>query len=67
LDGFKRLLMNEIEFWRLQKTANLSNSQAAEWLGVNSRQITRWRTANPEAPKAVVLALKYLIKYGDKL
>lgn len=59
--------MNEIEFWRLQKTANLSNNQAAEWLGVKPRQITRWRAANPEAPKAVILALKYLIKYGGEL
>lgn len=58
--------LNEVEFWRLQRTANLTNAQAAEWLGVNSRQITRWRNEY-EAPKAVILALKYLIKYGDKL
>lgn len=57
--------MNEIEFWRLQKVANLSNSQAAEWLGVNTRQITRWRTDAPPAPKAVIMALKYRIKYGE--
>lgn len=58
--------LNEVEFWRLQRAANLTNAQAAEWLGVKSRQITRWRNEY-EAPKAVILALKYLIKYGDKL
>lgn len=57
--------MNSIEFWRLQKEAGLSNNQAADWLGVKPRQITRWRTASPEAPKAVILALRYRIKHGD--
>ena len=52
------------EFWRLQKAANLSNSQAAEWLGVNTRQITRWRTDASPPPEAVILALQYRIKFG---
>ena len=53
------------EFWRLQKAASLSNKDAAKWLGVTTRQITRWRVAEPEAPKAVIMCLEYRIKYGE--
>ena len=51
------------KFWQLQKAANLSNAQAAKWLDVKVRQISRWRNEY-EAPRAVILALKYRIKYG---
>ena len=51
------------KFWQLQKAANLSNAQAAKWLGVKERQISRWRNEY-KAPRAVILALQYRIKYG---
>lgn len=50
-------------FWQLQKAANLSNAQAANWLGVKERQISRWRNEY-EAPNAVMIALQYRIKFG---
>ncbi len=50
-------------FWQLQKAADLSNKQCAEWLDVKERQISRWRNEY-EAPKAVIIALKYRIKFG---
>lgn len=56
--------MNKPEFWRLQKTANLSNLAVAEWLGVSKRVICKWRSGESEAPKAVIMSLEYRIKYG---
>jgi len=53
--------MNEIEFWRLQKTANLSNKKCAEYLDVNTRTIVRWRVSNPKAPKVAIIALEAFI------
>ena len=56
---------NKSKFWQLQKTANLSNKQCAEYLGVNVRSIERWRLNTPsvkEAPKAAILALEGLIE-----
>lgn len=50
------------EFWRLQKAADLSNAQAAEYLGVNKSTIVRWRNGSVSVPKAVILALKAYIK-----
>ena len=52
------------KFWQLQKAANLSNKECAEWLNVTTRSIVKWRKGEPEAPKAVILALQYRIKYG---
>ena len=52
------------KFWQLQKAANLSNKECAEWLSVTTRSIVKWRKGEPEAPKAVILALQYRIKYG---
>ena len=51
------------QFWQLQKAANLSNKECAEWLNVKNRQISRWRNEY-EAPRAVMIALQYRIKYG---
>jgi len=52
------------KFWQLQKAANLSNKECAEWLNVTTRSIVKWRKGDPEAPHAVIIALKYRIKYG---
>lgn len=53
------------KFWQLQKAANLSNSQAAEELGVNISTIKRYRNGSLTTPKAILLALKYIIKNGE--
>lgn len=55
--------MND-EFWQLQKAAKLSNSQAAEYHGVNISTIKRWRNGAITPPISVVRDLKYRIKYG---
>ena len=55
-------MTNKSEYWRLQKAANLSNTQAAEYLGVNKSTVVRWRNGSSEVPKAVLLALEALIK-----
>lgn len=52
------------KFWQLQKTANLSNKECAEWLKVTTRSIVKWRKSDPEAPHAVMIALQYRIKHG---
>ena len=57
--------MNEIEFWRLQKSANLSNQQCADFLGITKRTVERYRSGALKAPKACKLALMYLEKYGE--
>lgn len=57
--------MSTIDFWRLQKAANLTNKQAAEFIGVNVRQVERWRVDNPPAPKAAIKLLGYYIKFGE--
>ncbi|MGL4616490.1 MAG: hypothetical protein ACRCVV_21885 [Shewanella sp.] len=51
-------MTNISEYWRLQKAANLSNTQAAEYLGLNISTIKRYRNGKLQAPKAVLLALK---------
>ena len=56
--------MQHKKFWQLQKAANLSNNECAEWLKVTTRSIVKWRKGEPEAPHAVIIALKYRIKYG---
>lgn len=56
--------MNKTQFWRLQKAANLSNLEIADWFEVDKKTITRWRNGKPEAPKAVIMAIEYRIKYG---
>ena len=52
------------KFWQLQKAANLSNKECAEWLKVTTRSIVKWRKGEPEAPHAVMIALHYRIKFG---
>lgn len=52
------------EYWRLQKAANLSNSQAAEYHKVNISTIKRWRNGSVTPPVSVIRDLKYRIKYG---
>ena len=54
--------MNEIEFWQLQKTAELSNTEVAKHLEVGTRTIERWRAGKPSAPRAAILALQAYIK-----
>jgi len=56
--------MNKTQFRQLQKAANLSNPVLAGLFEVDTRTITRWRDNNPKAPKAVIMALQYRIKYG---
>lgn len=55
-------MLHKNEYWRLQKAANLSNTQAAEYLGVNISSIKRWRNGSTEAPKSVILALTALVE-----
>lgn len=55
-------MTNKIKYFELQKQAQLSNSQAAELIDVNISTIKRWRNGKTEAPKAVLMALKYYIK-----
>ena len=50
--------MNQIEFYRLQAEAGLSNRKAAELFDVNVRQVERWRVEKPPAPKAVIMCLE---------
>lgn len=56
--------MRKIRFKELQRLIGMSNSELARWLDVDGRSITRWR-GNQEAPKAVILAMKYRAKYGE--
>ncbi|CAM0042416.1 hypothetical protein VPHK435_0033 [Vibrio phage K435] len=53
------------EFWQLQRDANLSNKECAEWLKVTTRSIVKWRKSKPESPHAVIIALQYRIKHGE--
>ena len=57
--------MNKIKFWQLQKTANLTNKECAEYLDVTKRSIERWRIDKPSAPKAVILALEAYINESN--
>jgi len=54
------------KFWQLQKAANLSNSQAADYLDINISTIKRYRNGQLDAPKAILLALKYKIELKNK-
>lgn len=56
------LQVNEIKFWQLQKTANLTNKKCAEYLGVATRSVERWRANQQEAPKMAILSLEAYIK-----
>jgi len=60
----KEIKLTYEKFWQLQKAANLSNKECADWLKVTTRSIVKWRKDEPEAPHAVMLALQYRIKYG---
>ena len=50
-----------LKYFELQKAAQLSNSQAAEYLGVNISTIKRYRNGKLKAPKTVIMALEYKI------
>jgi len=54
------------EYWRLQKAANLSNTQAAEYLGLNISTIKRYRNGKIAPPKAVIIALESAMSKGTK-
>lgn len=50
-----------------RKQLNMSVSQLANWLGMGDngeRTIRRWEH-DDSAPYAVILAMKYCLKYGD--
>ena len=58
---------NQLNYWQLQKAANLSNSQAAEYLGVHISTVKRWRNGDVQVPKAVLLALELkILRDGGK-
>ena len=58
---------NQLNYWQLQKAANLSNSQAAEYLGVHISTVKRWRNGDVQVPKAVLLALELkVLKDSEK-
>ncbi|WOZ57857.1 hypothetical protein ZP9_00043 [Shewanella phage ZP9] len=50
------------KYWQLQKAANLSNTQAAEYLGLNISTIKRYRNGKLSAPKTVIMALEAKVK-----
>ena len=58
--------MNTNQFWQLQKAANLTNAQCAEYLGISKRSVERYRANQKEAPKACLLALEYKVKESKK-
>lgn len=55
-------MQNTNKYWQLQKAANLSNTQAAEYLGLNISTIKRYRNGKLSAPKTVIMALEVKIK-----
>lgn len=57
---------NTKECWRLQKAANLSNTKAAEYLGLNISTIKRYRNGKLSVPKTVIMALEAKVKEIDK-
>lgn len=58
--------MSQNKYWHLQKAANLSNTQAAEYLGLNISKIKRYRNGQITPPKAVIIALEFAISKGAK-
>ena len=42
----------------MQKAANLSNKECAEYLGVNTRTIGRWRVDKTSAPTGAIMSLE---------
>lgn len=61
--------MNKIKYHQLQLEAGLSNSEAANFLGVSASSIRKWRSGQHEAPPAVIMCLQSKIqgKPVDKL
>lgn len=57
--------MNTTQFWQLQKAANLTNAQCAEYLGISKRTVERYRANQIVAPKSALLALEYRIKQNE--
>lgn len=55
-------MQNTNKCWQLQKSANLSNIQAAEYLGLNISTIKRYRNGKLSAPKTVIMALEAKVK-----
>ena len=55
----------ELKYFELQKAAQLSNTQAAEYLGVNISTIKRYRNGKLTAPKTVIMALESKINKGQ--
>ncbi len=55
--------MNQpVEFWRLQKAADMDNHQAAAFLGVRLDTVKKWRAGKP-APLAVIKLMQYHLLY----
>jgi DNA-binding transcriptional regulator YiaG len=44
----------------------LNKSEAARFLGVTYRTVHRWTEGEQEIPRAVALALRLMIKHGEK-
>lgn len=53
------------EFLKAKSQLGLSNSECANFLGVNSRTVARWKSGEVAPPKMAILTLSYKIKYGD--
>jgi predicted transcriptional regulator len=49
------------KYFELQKSAQLSNTQAAEYLGVNISTIKRYRNGKLTTPKAVLMSMEFYI------
>lgn len=58
--------MDQNKYWQLQKATNLSNTQAAEYLGLNISTIKRYRNGQITPPKAVIIALESAMSKGTK-
>ena len=50
-----------MKYFDLQKAAQLSNTQAAEYLCVNISTIKRYRNGKLTTPKAVLMAMEFYI------
>jgi len=50
--------MNNIKYFELQKSAQLTNQAAADLFEVNISTIKRWRNGKLKAPRAVIMVLE---------
>jgi transcriptional regulator with XRE-family HTH domain len=57
---------NFFKYHELQRAAGLSNSQAADYLGMNISTIKRYRNGKLKPPKLVLMALTQLAESKKK-